>query len=193
MFAEHGEMPPRFAGVIEGKHLASMLFVGIIALLAVNFLNLHELSEAISGGFLVVYAAVNLANVKLGSETNSWRWLSLLAALVCIIALVITLYDFAANPQTRLSAGAIVAIVVLPVATEKAFRTIWPDPRSWGKCNHGKALTQNSLARRLNPFGVRTGKVGPEAKRAAGTRSNPLPIPSPAIFRGFQPYIGAGA
>jgi amino acid transporter len=126
--AEHGEMPPRFAGVIEGKHLASMLFVGIIAVLAVNFLNLHELSAATSGGFLVVYAAVNLANVKLGSETNSWRWLSLLAALVCILALAITLYDFAANPQTRLSAGTIVAIVVLSVATEKAFRTMWPDP-----------------------------------------------------------------
>jgi uncharacterized protein len=128
MLAEHGEMPPRFAGVISGKHVTSMLFIGIIALLAVNFLNLHALSAATSGGFLVVYAAVNLANVKLGSETNSWRWLSLLAALVCIIALAITLYDFAANPQTWLSAVAIVAIVVLSGVTEKAVRTIWPDP-----------------------------------------------------------------
>jgi hypothetical protein len=104
-----------------------MLFIGIIALIAVNFVNLHALSAATSGGFPVVYAAVNLANVKLGSETNSWRWLSLLAALMCIIALGITLYSFAADPQTRISAVAIVAIVVLSGVSEKTFRMVWPD------------------------------------------------------------------
>jgi amino acid transporter len=98
-----------------------MLFIGIIALIAVNFVNLHALSAATSGGFLVVYAAVNLANVKLGSETNSWRWLSLLAALTRIIALGITLYSFAADPQTRISAVAVVAIVVLSGCRKKHF------------------------------------------------------------------------
>src|SRR5256885_1956529 len=97
MLAEHGEMPPRFAGINTGKHVASMLCIGIIALIAVNCVNLHALSAATSGGFLVVYAAVNLANVKLGSETDSWRRLSLLAALMCIIALGITPYDFAGS------------------------------------------------------------------------------------------------
>jgi hypothetical protein len=71
---------------------------------------------------------VNLANVKLGSETDSWRWLSLLAALMCIIALGITPYDFAADPQTRLSAVAIATIVVMSAVLEKAFRTFWLDP-----------------------------------------------------------------
>jgi len=27
--------------------------------------------------------------------------------------------------------------------------------RPWGECNHGKALTQNQLARRLKPYGIR--------------------------------------
>jgi hypothetical protein len=31
--------------------------------------------------------------------------------------------------------------------------------RSWGECNRGKALTQNGLARRLKPFGIRTRDV----------------------------------
>jgi hypothetical protein len=37
--------------------------------------------------------------------------------------------------------------------------------RPWGECNHGKALTQNLLARRLKPFGVFTKDVGPEQNR----------------------------
>jgi hypothetical protein len=40
--------------------------------------------------------------------------------------------------------------------------------RPWGECNHGKALTQNGLARRLKPFKVWTKDVGPEAKRNKG-------------------------
>jgi L-asparagine transporter-like permease len=96
-------------------------------LIAVNSVNLHALSAATNGGFLAVYAAVILANVKLESETNSWRWLSLLAALMCIIALRITFYSFTADPQTRISAFAIVAIVVLSGLSEKTFRTFCPD------------------------------------------------------------------
>jgi amino acid transporter len=121
MLAEHGELPIGFDGVISGKHVASMLFIGVIALIAVNVLNLQALSAATSGGFLVVYAAVNLANAKYSVETKSWRWLSLLAASVCVIALGLTVYDFAADPKTRASAFAIIAIVALSIATEKPF------------------------------------------------------------------------
>jgi hypothetical protein len=34
--------------------------------------------------------------------------------------------------------------------------------RPWGECNHGKAITQNGLARRLKPFGIvpKTVRVG---------------------------------
>lgn len=127
MLAEHGEMPVGFDGVISGKHVASMLFIGVLALFAVNFLNLQALSAATSGGFLVVYTAVNLANAKFSKETESLRWLSLLAAAVCVLALAITVYDFAATPVTRASAIAIVAIMALSVATEKAVRMIWPE------------------------------------------------------------------
>jgi Protein of unknown function (DUF3631) len=40
--------------------------------------------------------------------------------------------------------------------------------RSWGECNHGKALTQNGLARRLKPFDIFTKGIGPEQKRVKG-------------------------
>ncbi len=40
--------------------------------------------------------------------------------------------------------------------------------RPWGECNHGKALTQNQLARRLKPFGVHPKNVGPKRDQAKG-------------------------
>ena len=42
-----------------------------------------------SSGFLVIFAAVNMANVKLFKQTKSNRMLSAVAAVLCIAALVI--------------------------------------------------------------------------------------------------------
>jgi Protein of unknown function (DUF3631) len=40
--------------------------------------------------------------------------------------------------------------------------------RPWGECNHGRALTQNLLARKLKPFGIFTKRIGPKRDRARG-------------------------
>jgi putative DNA primase/helicase len=40
--------------------------------------------------------------------------------------------------------------------------------KPWGECNHGKALTQNSLARRLKSFGIFHEKIGPKTNRVNG-------------------------
>jgi len=99
-----------------------MLLIGTTALIAANFFDLSAISATTSGGFLVVYTAVNIANVKLARETNSYRWLSLILALVCILALGITVYDFASNPQTQGSALEIFAIVILALLWGFLFR-----------------------------------------------------------------------
>jgi Protein of unknown function (DUF3631) len=40
--------------------------------------------------------------------------------------------------------------------------------KPWGECNHGKALTQNGLARRLKDFGIKPKHVGPKINRVNG-------------------------
>jgi putative DNA primase/helicase len=40
--------------------------------------------------------------------------------------------------------------------------------RPWGEINHGKAMTQNGLARRVKGFGIKPGKVGPKRDRLNG-------------------------
>jgi len=120
--ARDDEMRPVFARTRKGKPVASMLLIGVVALLAVNLLDLAALSAATSGGFLIVYAAVNVANAKLAVETGSRRWISVLAAVLCIAALALMLVQFAADPATRGSAWAVLGVVVLAVVHEGVFR-----------------------------------------------------------------------
>jgi uncharacterized protein len=122
MLGAHGELPRVFTREIWGRAVPSLAVIAVLALLAVNLVGLHALSAATSGGFLVVYASVNLANVKLARETQSQRWISMLAALLCIAALAIMVLQFAQDPATRGSAWAVAAVVALALVVEVVFR-----------------------------------------------------------------------
>jgi len=122
MLGAHGELPAVFTREMWGRAVPSLATIGVLALLAVNLVDLHALSAATSGGFLVVYAVVNLANVKLARETGSHRWISIFAALLCIAALALMELDFARDPATRGSAWAVAAVIALALAVEVIFR-----------------------------------------------------------------------
>jgi hypothetical protein len=130
MLADHGELPRVFTRMISGRALASLISIGVLALLAVNLLDLHALSAASSGGFLIVFAAVNLANAKLAKETGSRRWISVVATLACIAALAIMVFQFAASPATRGSAYAVIGIVVLAILVQLVSRAASANQRS---------------------------------------------------------------
>ncbi len=122
MMAQHEQFPSAFDWHYDGRAVVSMLWIAGIALLAVNLVDLQALSAATSGGFLIVFAAVNLANAKLAQETASRAWISLLAALCCSAALVVMLVEFAADPATRSSAYAVGVLVLLSVVSVLIFR-----------------------------------------------------------------------
>ncbi len=122
MLAENRELPPVLSRRVNNKPVVSLATIGIVALVAVNVLDLHALSAATSGGFLVVYAAVNLAAVKLAPLTGSRRWISLLAAALCVIALVIMVAEFLSHPATRQSGVAVAAIIVFAILIEGTYR-----------------------------------------------------------------------
>ncbi len=49
---------------------------------------LEAISSLASAGFLIVFAAVNVANVKLARRTRSRRWISVVGACACAGALI---------------------------------------------------------------------------------------------------------
>ena len=65
---------------------------------------------------------MGVANAKLAKETGSQRWISILAAVSCLVALGIMVFQFAQDPETRNSAYAVVAVILLALVVEVGFR-----------------------------------------------------------------------
>ena len=122
MLSLHEELPSVFHRSIHGKSVVSLATIGVLALIAVNALGLHAISAATSGGFLVVYAAVNMAAIKLAPETGGGRIVPGLAAALCVIALAVMIIEFLSDPATVDSGIAVGAIVLIAVLIEAACR-----------------------------------------------------------------------
>ena len=116
------ELPSALHRNIRVGGRPGLVLVGVLALLAVNFVPIAALSSATSGGFLLVYAAVNIAAVRLAAKTGSNRAVCALAAALCVAALVITMWQFLSSPATVSQAIAILGIVVVSVGIEVVFR-----------------------------------------------------------------------
>lgn len=118
------KLPSAFHRSLNQRRTRSLVIIGVLALLGVNFVSIEALSSATSGGFLMVYAAVNVAAWRLAPQTGARRFVPALAALLCIAALAITLWQFLATPGSALQAVAIGGIVVVALAIEALSRVI---------------------------------------------------------------------
>lgn len=74
--------------VINKQNLGLFITSGLTLVFA-NLFDLSRISTMGSAGFLLIFAAVNLANVRLYRQTQSCRWISLLGAYLCVAALVV--------------------------------------------------------------------------------------------------------
>ena len=124
MLSGQEELPSAFQRQLRGQSVVSLVVIGLLALMAVNVLSIHDLSAATSGGFLVVYAAVNIAAIRLRKETETSPLMPALACLLCVVALVIMVAEFLSSRDTVPSAIAVLAIVVLSIGIELVFRLI---------------------------------------------------------------------
>lgn len=118
------KLPSAFHRSLNQRRTRSLVIIGVLALLGVNFVSIEALSSATSGGFLMVYAAVNVAALRLAPHTGAHRLVPALAALLCVAALAITLWQFLATPGSAFQAVAIGAIVVVALAIEGLSRLI---------------------------------------------------------------------
>ncbi len=116
------ELPSAFHRSLKRQSARSLAVIAILALLAVNVLPIAALSSATSGGFLLVFAAVNVAALRLAPQTGAKRLVPALGAALCLAALAVTLWQFLSAPGTVIQAAAIAAIVLVALAVEALFR-----------------------------------------------------------------------
>jgi uncharacterized protein len=101
IIAKAGQLPAELERSLRGQHFEGTLITAVLALVIANLVPLEAIATMGSAGFLLLFMAVNLANVRLAGETDSRAWISLLAGLSTLIALVVLCVEVDENPATR--------------------------------------------------------------------------------------------
>lgn len=122
IIAQSDELPERFARSFRGQHPAGTVVTAVLALVVANFVPLDAIATMGSAGFLLIFMAVNLANVRMARQTGSRAWLSVIAALATGFALAILCIEVDENPATRNHLWILVGMIVTSLAIETARR-----------------------------------------------------------------------
>ena len=111
--AKAGELPAALEKKIWNQP-EGLLVISFLTLIVANLFDLSNISTMGSAGFLIIFAAVNWANVRLHRQTNSRRWISFLGTVACIAALVVLLVQTAREqPQNLLVVVVMVGLALL--------------------------------------------------------------------------------
>jgi amino acid transporter len=86
--AKDGEMPKVLEKKVWDEPVAGVLTAGGLALLMANLLDLRSIAMIASAGFLLVFAATNVAGARLAPQTGGRGWISWVAGAGCLVSLV---------------------------------------------------------------------------------------------------------
>ncbi len=84
--AKEGELPAQLERQIWGQPLEGLFITSGLALILANTADLSAISTLGSGGFLIIFAAVNAANLVKAEETGGHRGLAALGTFGCLAA-----------------------------------------------------------------------------------------------------------
>ena len=124
IIAKTGELPGELKRSIRGQHFEGTLIAAALALVVANFVPLEAIATMGSAGFLLIFMAVNIANVRLARDTGSRVWISGVAALSTAIALIVLCVEVDENPATRNHLWILVGMILGSFGIEFAYRTI---------------------------------------------------------------------
>jgi amino acid transporter len=89
VIAKEGELPDQLDHLVWKRPIEGLLITSAVTLVISNLFDLTNISIMGSSGFLIIFTAVNFANVILARKTGSRRWLSAIGGLMCFLALII--------------------------------------------------------------------------------------------------------
>lgn len=99
--AKEGELPRIFERKIWGKSSEGLFITAGLVILFVNLFNLEGVALLGSASFLIIYAAVNLAHLRLYRETGANPCLIWLSIIGCFASLgVLVYYEMNHSPLT---------------------------------------------------------------------------------------------
>jgi amino acid transporter len=99
--AKEGELPAFLEDEVWNKPLEGLFITSALALLLANLADLSSISMMGSAGFLLIFAAVNAANVRLAKKTGSRGAISVVALLACLLAFGTLIWQTLATEPAR--------------------------------------------------------------------------------------------
>jgi len=105
--AKEGELPELLEKKVWKRPAEGLLITAAATILIANLFDLSSISTMGSAGFLLIFAAVNGANLKLRKSTDSNIWIPLVALFLCLGALAVLLWQTYKTAPLRLSTLAI--------------------------------------------------------------------------------------
>ena len=102
IIAKDGELPAILEHKIWNRPVEGLLITSVLTLLASNFLDLSSISLMGSAGFLIIFAFVNAANVRLHRKTNSRIWISAIGAIASVTAFVALVWRISESMPSKL-------------------------------------------------------------------------------------------
>ncbi|MEJ2686590.1 MAG: APC family permease [Gammaproteobacteria bacterium] len=120
IIARDGELPEVLERKLWRRPVGGLLITVVATLLTANLLDLTSISTVGSAGFLLIFAAVNWANVRLAQRTASRAWVSGTAAVACLAALATLLEQTLSTAPRQL--WVVLIMLALAFGIEAAYR-----------------------------------------------------------------------
>jgi amino acid transporter len=87
IIAKDGELPALLERKVWRRPVEGLLITSGLTLLIANIFDLNSISAMGSAGFLLIFAAVNAANIRLWNKTGSRRLIPVVGLVTCLAAL----------------------------------------------------------------------------------------------------------
>jgi amino acid transporter len=126
--AKEGELPEILEKKVWKRPAEGLLITAAATLVIANLFDLSSISTMGSAGFLLIFAGVNAANIKLRENTQSNLLIPVIGFVACVGALLVLLWQTYTNDPVRLLT--LVVMVALAVAIEWSYRRFNRDGRA---------------------------------------------------------------
>ena len=125
LVAKFGALPKEITKNVWKHGTEGLLILAILTIIFATTFNLENISIAGSLGFLIIFAGVNLANFKLAHYTNSNKWISFIAFVLCAVSIgVLFFYNLQTNPDNLQSSLVVLILTFLFELTYRFFTNV---------------------------------------------------------------------
>ena len=118
--ARDGELPRVLERKLWGRPAEGLMVTAVLTLILANGFDLSNISTMGSTGFLLIFAAVNVANARLAAHTGARPWLAWTGAGACLAALGCLLVETALDAPAKLTV--LLVMLGLALAVEAGYR-----------------------------------------------------------------------